>query len=164
MSLPRKWWWYHKDKANGHDASARWDLLLPLQSSTHLSQLTLAAILFVDDTDIIHINMKKRETINEVHAALVAVASVRSWNNLLMAIGGSLHPAKCFYYMISYYHDHDHNRNHDHNEDEKQRWLYYQDQSESDDCYYYYYYYNIELFVASPDGTPFLMKHHSAEH
>ena len=100
-------------KADGHGAT----FVCPFTPS---KQIDLAAILFVDDTDIIHINMKKRETINEVHAALTA--SVRSWNNLLMATGGTLHPDKCFYYLMSYYYD-----------ERKQCWLY---EDHTKDCYY----------------------------
>ncbi len=100
-------------KADGHAAT----FVCPFTPS---KSIDLAAILFVDDTDIIH--MKKRETINEVCTALAA--SVRSWDNLLMATGYTLHPDKCFYfyYMISYYYD-----------EKKQRWQY---EDHSDDCYF----------------------------
>ncbi len=119
-------------KADGHGAT----FVCPFTPSKSID----LAILFVDDLDIIHVNMKQRETINEVYAALAA--SVHSLNNLLMATGDTLHlhPDKCFYYVISYYYD-----------EKKQRWLH---EDHSNDCYYY----DIEY------GTPFLMKHHSVEH
>ena len=60
----------------------------------------LAAILFVDDTDVIHIDMNKSQSALEVHEDLQA--SMISWGNLLMASGGALKPVKCFYYLISF--------------------------------------------------------------
>ena len=60
----------------------------------------LSAILFVDDTDVIHFDMDKNETALEAHAKLQE--SVESWGNLLMASGGMLKPVKCFYYLISF--------------------------------------------------------------
>jgi hypothetical protein len=48
----------------------------------------LAAILYVDDTDIIHLDMIKDESVADTHAALHA--SVMSWGNLLIATGGAL--------------------------------------------------------------------------
>src|SRR6056300_1814443 len=80
-------------KENGHGAT----FVCPF---TPEKTMNLAALLFVDDTDIIHINMDRRESIQEVHAALAA--SVDSWNNLLIATGGALHPDKCFFYLMSY--------------------------------------------------------------
>merc|ERR1711966_303906 len=59
-----------------------------------------SAILFVDDTDVIHFDMDKNETALEAHAKLQE--SVESWGNLLMASGGMLKPVKCFYYLISF--------------------------------------------------------------
>jgi hypothetical protein len=47
----------------------------------------LAAILYVDDTDIIHLDMSKDESVADTHAALQA--SVMSWGNLLIATGGA---------------------------------------------------------------------------
>jgi hypothetical protein len=60
----------------------------------------LAAILFVDDTDVIHLCMEMEESVEETHDHLQA--SVLSWGNLLIATGGSLKPAKCFYHLLSY--------------------------------------------------------------
>ena len=65
-----------------------------------LAKGELSAILFVDDTDVIHFNMEKNETALEAHANLQE--SVESWGNLLMASGGALKPVKCFYYLISF--------------------------------------------------------------
>jgi hypothetical protein len=58
----------------------------------------LSAILYVDDTDILHINLTQDEGINEVHNA--TQSSVNSWGNLLIATGGVLQLSKCFYSVI----------------------------------------------------------------
>ncbi len=66
---------------------------------THLKH-HLSAILYVDDTDLLHINLSNDETVDEVHRAMQD--SVYSWGNLLIATGGVLQPAKCFYLIISF--------------------------------------------------------------
>ena len=60
----------------------------------------LAAILYVDDSDVIHLRMDTTESVEEVHLQLQD--SVLSWGNLLFATRGSLKPAKCFYHIISF--------------------------------------------------------------
>jgi hypothetical protein len=60
----------------------------------------LSAILYVDDIDLLHINLSKNETVDEVHRALQD--SMHSWENLLIATGGVLQPIKCFYSIISF--------------------------------------------------------------
>ena len=60
----------------------------------------LAAILFVDDTDLIHIRMDKNESCTEAHAALQS--SIVSWGNLLIASGGAFKPIKCFFHLMSF--------------------------------------------------------------
>jgi hypothetical protein len=60
----------------------------------------LLAILCVDDTDLLHIDLTKTETVDEVHKGIQA--SVNSWGNLLVATGGALQPSKCFYSIISF--------------------------------------------------------------
>ena len=59
----------------------------------------LSTILYVDDTDILHIDLKKDEKVEEVHDQIQA--SVNSWGNLLIATGGALQPAKCLNSIIS---------------------------------------------------------------
>jgi hypothetical protein len=54
----------------------------------------------VDNTDLLHIDLTKTETVDEVHKAIQA--SVNSWGNLLVATGGALQPSKCFYSIISF--------------------------------------------------------------
>ena len=60
----------------------------------------LAAVLFVDDTDLLHIDMTKEETLWEAFDAMQD--SVQCWGNLLIATGGALKPEKCFSYLISF--------------------------------------------------------------
>jgi hypothetical protein len=62
--------------------------------------ITSLAILYVYDTDLLHIDLTKEESAYEVHDAIQN--SVNSWGNLLMATGGALQPNKCFYSVISY--------------------------------------------------------------
>ena len=63
-----------------------------------LAKEEVSAILFVDDTEVIHFDMEKNETALEAHANLQE--SVTSRGNLLIASGGALKPIKCFYYLI----------------------------------------------------------------
>ena len=79
-------------KANGHGAT----FLCPISGES----FNLAAILFVDDTDVIHFRMHANESTMEAHQRLQE--SVLSWGNLLIATGGSLKPVKCFYHLISF--------------------------------------------------------------
>ena len=60
----------------------------------------LSAILYVDNTDILHIDLTKDERVDEVHERIQA--SFNSWGNLLIATGGALQPATCFYSIISF--------------------------------------------------------------
>ena len=58
----------------------------------------LSAILYVDDTDLLHIDLTKDKSVYEVHDAIQT--SINSWGNLLIATGGVLQPNKCFYSII----------------------------------------------------------------
>ncbi len=82
----------HAHKKKGHGAT----FLCPITGT--YSQLS--AILFVDDTDVVHLRMDAEESVLEAHEQLQE--SVLSWDNLLIATGGSLKPAKCFYHLISF--------------------------------------------------------------
>ena len=66
---------------------------------THLKH-HLSAILYIDNTDLLHIDLSKNETVDEAHNEIQA--SVKSWGNLLIATAGVLQPAKCFYSIISF--------------------------------------------------------------
>ena len=61
---------------------------------------TLAAIIYVDDTDLLHWaprpDMTDEEFFDHVQEAALA------WGNLAIASGGALKPEKCFWYLISF--------------------------------------------------------------
>jgi hypothetical protein len=63
-------------------------------------QCHLSAILYVDDTDLIHINLTKDKSVDKIHDAIQN--SVNSWGNLLIATNRVLQPSKCFYSIISF--------------------------------------------------------------
>jgi hypothetical protein len=60
----------------------------------------LSAIIYVDNTDLLHINLENNESVATVHQAIQT--SISNWGNLLIVTGGALQPAKCFYLIISY--------------------------------------------------------------
>jgi hypothetical protein len=60
----------------------------------------LSAIIYVDDTDLLHIDLTKDKSMNEVLHAIQN--SINSWENLLIATGRVLQPSKCFYSIISF--------------------------------------------------------------
>jgi hypothetical protein len=60
----------------------------------------LSAILYVNNTDLLHIDLTKDKSFDEVHSAIHS--SVNSWGNLLITTGGVLQPSKCFYSIISF--------------------------------------------------------------
>jgi hypothetical protein len=76
----------------GHGAK----FVCPISNLSH----HLGGVIFVDDTDLLHINMEEDETVEEAHEALQA--SVDSWGNLLIVTGGAFKPVKCFYSLISF--------------------------------------------------------------
>ena len=67
-----------------------------------ISNLTvhLAALLFVDDTDMIHINLKVEEPATVAHQSMQY--SIYNWGQLIIASGGAFKPPKCFYHLISF--------------------------------------------------------------
>lgn len=80
----------HKKKGHGLK------LLCPI---THLKG-HIAAVLYVDDTDVIHLDLQEEECLTDAHHRLQE--SILSWGNLLIATGGALKPGKCFYHLISF--------------------------------------------------------------
>jgi hypothetical protein len=76
----------------GHGAKS----LCPITKLQH----HLSAILYVDDTDLLHINLTKDKQVKDVHHAIQE--SINIWGNLLIATGGVLQPSKCFYSIISF--------------------------------------------------------------
>jgi hypothetical protein len=61
---------------------------------------SLYAILYVDDTDLLHLNMDSNKTIFETHAPMQR--AIKSWGKLLIATGGTLKPEKCFFHLIDF--------------------------------------------------------------
>jgi hypothetical protein len=80
--------------AKGHGAQ----FIAPLS----LVRTNLSAIIYVDNTDLLHINMDMdiEESIFEVKAAIQR--AIENWGRLLIATGGTLKPEKCFYYLIDF--------------------------------------------------------------
>ena len=60
----------------------------------------LEAILFVDDTDLLHLIMIKTESIDETFEGLQDI--VHNWGKLLIATGGALKPPKLFYTLLDF--------------------------------------------------------------
>jgi hypothetical protein len=60
----------------------------------------LSTILYVDDTDLFHIDLTKDKWVEDVHITMQE--SIDSWGNLLIATRGVLQPSKCFYSIISF--------------------------------------------------------------
>jgi hypothetical protein len=66
----------------------------------YLVHSSLSTILFVDNTDLLHLNMHAEESIFDVHAAIQW--AIANWGRLLIATGGTLKPEKCFYHLIDF--------------------------------------------------------------
>ena len=60
----------------------------------------LAAVLFVDETDLLHVDMTREENVWEAFEAMQE--SVSGWGELLIATGGALKPIKCFLHLVSF--------------------------------------------------------------
>ena len=58
----------------------------------------LAGILYVDDCDLLHLDLSREETIEEVHTH--GQRSINNWGRLLIGSGGAFKPPKSFYYLI----------------------------------------------------------------
>ncbi len=78
--------------AKGHGAQ----FIAPM-SLVHRS---LSGIIYVSNTDLLHINMDTEESIAEVHTAIQR--AIENWGRLLIATGGTLKPEKCFYHLIDF--------------------------------------------------------------
>ena len=74
--------WCHKRKGYGAK------FLAPIS----LIKSDLAAIIFVDDTDLLHLIMEEIESIDETFEGLLD--SVHNWVKLIIAMGGALKPPK----------------------------------------------------------------------
>jgi len=80
----------HKKK--GHSAT----FMCPMTNKI----VKLAAILYVDDCDLIHIDMTCDDDVYTTFQKMQE--SVLNWGKLLIASGGSYKPPKCFYHLISF--------------------------------------------------------------
>jgi hypothetical protein len=56
--------------------------------------------LFVDDTDLFHLDMQVVEMVQQAHSNLQE--GIINWGKLLIATGGALKLSKCLYYLISF--------------------------------------------------------------
>ena len=70
-------------------------------TSAYLARLfLLAAVCYVDDTDLLHlapsVNTTDRELFVQVQAATT------DWGHIAQASGGALKPEKCYVYFLSY--------------------------------------------------------------
>jgi hypothetical protein len=79
-------------KRKGHGAH----LIAPISDITN----HIVGGLFVDDTDLVHVNMQAVETILDARSRLQE--SVINWERLLIALGCALKPGKFSYYLISF--------------------------------------------------------------
>lgn len=111
----------HAHKKKGHGMK----ILCPI------SQLKghVAAILYVDDTDVIHLDLGNEEGVTAAFHGLQE--SVLSWGSLLIATGGALKPCKCFYHLISF------------DFDEKGLWRYATNHDKEE----------LQLVIPLPDGS-----------
>ena len=62
--------------------------------------LGIAAILYVDDTDLLHVSRSPSTPENEF--CLEVQNATHYWASLLQATGGNLKPEKCYWYLLSY--------------------------------------------------------------
>jgi hypothetical protein len=95
----------HKKK--GHSAT----FMCPVTNKV----VKLAAILYVDDCDLLHINMVEEDSVLVTFEKMQE--SVMNWGRLLIASGGSYKPPKCFFHLISFKWDRKGNWSYDTNHD-----------------------------------------------
>lgn len=79
-------------KRKGHSATFRCPITRLVKK--------LAAILFVDDCDLIHLAMEEDESVSLTHDRMQQ--SVINWGELLIGSGGAYKPIKCFYHLLSF--------------------------------------------------------------
>ena len=75
----------------------------------------LAALLFVDYTNLIHINLKAEETVTVAHQSMQD--SISNWGQILTVSGYAFKQPKCFYHLISFYRNTDGSWIYENNED-----------------------------------------------
>mmetsp|Transcript_25810 Transcript_25810/g.51991 ORF Transcript_25810/g.51991 Transcript_25810/m.51991 type:complete len:247 (+) Transcript_25810:628-1368(+) len=62
--------------------------------------MAVAGVLFVDNTNLMHLNMSPQTVYDQVHWKIQA--AIHNWGRLLIATGGALKPEKCSYTIIAY--------------------------------------------------------------
>ncbi len=102
-------------------------------------QQHLSVILYVNDSNILHIDLTKDESVDEVHTAIQG--SVNSWGKLLIATGGVLQPQKCFYSVILF-------------DWKNSEWQYAQNATRDD----------LQITVPLPDGSSAMIGHTKVSH
>jgi ribonuclease HI len=115
----------HKKK--GHSAT----FMCPMTNKT----IKLAAILYVDDCDLIHIDMTCNDDVYTTFQRMQE--SVLNWGKLLIASGGSYKPPKFFYHLISFSWSRD------------GKWKYEENHLKPE----------FEMMVPMPDGTTAVIDH-----
>lgn len=114
-------------KRKGHGAT----FMCPITRVT----TALAAILYVDDCDLIHLDMASEDSVFVTFEKMQE--SVLNWGRLLIAAGGAYKPVKCFYHLISF------------KWDRKGKWA-YEENHEKDE---------FEMKVPMPDGSMAVIDH-----
>jgi hypothetical protein len=79
-------------KQNNH----RVHLIIPISKGS----LRVVGTIFVDNTDLEHINMRQNESVEEAHEKFQE--SITNWGCQLIATGGAIKSIKCFYQLISF--------------------------------------------------------------
>lgn len=82
----------HAHSHSGHTSS--------FQCSISGLTKNLSCIIYMDNTDLIHLCEQESDTIHHTHTTIQA--GVSSWGNLLIATGGTLKPLKCSYYLVGH--------------------------------------------------------------
>ncbi len=79
---------------------------------------TLSGVLYIDDTDVVHLNLREDEKVEVTHEQLQD--STWNWGQLLQATGGSLKSPKCFFHLISFGYHPDGSWYYEDNEDQEE--------------------------------------------
>ena len=99
------------------NAHKRWGNGAKFLCPISLVHSNLSAVLFVDDTNVMHLDINRKES--HLEALEELQQSVMSWGKFLIATGGSLKPSKCFYHLVSFLWKQDGTWEYDKNEDNK---------------------------------------------
>ena len=99
------------------------------------NEVKLAAILYVDDCDLIHLDMNCEDSAFVTYEKMQE--SVLNWGNLLIGSGGAYKPIKCFYHLISF------------SWNSKGEWTYEDNHNKPE----------FEMVVPLPDGTEAAIDH-----